>query len=1084
MSAKQVKSNTQEKKSSKKTEETSFPLIETKFQIPYRRSDLLLRTRLVNNIHSYLDRKLIVVTAPAGYGKTALLTDFANDSDLPVCWYTIDQFDRDLQGFLEYLIAAIAQRFPEFGVRSRAILSQTTDPGKNLVQVVATLVQEIHDKIPEYFVIILDDHHTIEDRDQINEFLDLFITYVDENCHLIISSRSLPALPNFSLLVARRQAAGMGLDDLRFTAAEIQALAEQNFGETLSLNQAENLVQQTGGWITGLQLTDISQWKQPPIDRTGGQINYHIYEFLTKQVMDQQPKNLKNFLLESSVLDEISPDICENVLGVKQPFDLIDQLRIRNLFIIEFEGDIDRLRYNDLFREFLSTSFKRQNEPKYRDLTLRAADYYAAQGEWDRAISRYQILGEYQNILDIVVQIGSVMFDSGRWNTLAGWIDALPESSLENNPQLLLHRAKIHAERGEHSAALDMFDRAERAFTALEDKAMAARALAMKGHVLRYQGHYAEAIAQCQQAFALITGDTQEGKFSNALAHKNIGLCLIRLGQMPEGRQALHRALRLYEELAIPQDIGMVHHDLGLSLELTGDLEGAIFHYKAALDNWEQLGNLSPWANTLNGLGVVYHQQGQYELAEKHLTEALAKTQQSMDMRIEAYTLASIGDLKRDLGAYDEALSAYAQALEIAQRTHVGFIVTCALNGMGNVAQLTGEIQQARKRLQQALENAEDHGSSYEIGVSHTSLGVLANEERDLVTAQKHLDKAIEILETSGLKQQLGQASLHRAQSSFLNDDYDKALGFLERTLAIADQLCNDQFVVVGGVQAQGIINYAIKKDFRKETLSHIQKRIETHLTRIDSKQKTRVGIESQPKLKIYALGQPNVEVDEKSVQWAVARSRDLFFYLLQNPNGKSKEQIGAIFWPDHEPERLDSAFRSTLYRLRRTVFRDSVVFEDGLYFFNWSSDYWFDVKSFNLLLDNAEDQAYSHQITSLYEGALDLYRSDYLQGTYHDWAVIERERLRGRYLQAIETLAGIYAEKRKLPHAIELYQNLITEDPFQEVAYRELMRCHYRQGDRAAAIRQYQICADMLRNELDLAPSKDTEDLYLRIIS
>ena len=125
------------------------PLIPTKTHVPRRRPDLLTRPRLVNAIHAHLDHKLIVVSAPAGYGKTTLLADFAHDTDLPVCWYTLDPFDRDLHTFLEYLISAIARRFPAFGDRTQALVRQVPDPVGQLYSIVATLVQEIYDTIPE-----------------------------------------------------------------------------------------------------------------------------------------------------------------------------------------------------------------------------------------------------------------------------------------------------------------------------------------------------------------------------------------------------------------------------------------------------------------------------------------------------------------------------------------------------------------------------------------------------------------------------------------------------------------------------------------------------------------------------------------------------------------------------------------------------------------------------------------------------------------------------------------------------------------------------------------------------------------------
>ena len=279
-------------------------LIATKLRIPRPRRDLLARRRLIDFLLNHLDRKLLLISAPAGYGKTTLLSQLAAESDVPVCWLSLDPFDRDLRNFLEYFVAAIASRFPAFGARSLALLRDTADPAANLYPLAATIVQELYDTIAEYFFLVIDDHHTVDEQEAINEFLDLFVSYVDENCHLILASRRLPALPNLSLLVARRQAAGLGIDDLRFTPAEIQALARQTHGLELTEEQAGLLVEQTGGWITGLLLTAVQQWEASQENvPCRGHVQVDLYDYFLCQVLEPQPPALRDFLLASSVLD-------------------------------------------------------------------------------------------------------------------------------------------------------------------------------------------------------------------------------------------------------------------------------------------------------------------------------------------------------------------------------------------------------------------------------------------------------------------------------------------------------------------------------------------------------------------------------------------------------------------------------------------------------------------------------------------------------------------------------------------------------------------------------------------------------------
>ncbi len=596
--------------------EPAFPIIHTKIQPPRRRPDLLLRSRLVNQVHAMLDRKLIILSAPAGYGKTSLLVDFAETSEFPVCWLTLDRFDRDTAPVPRILHRCHRHALPNLWGESRRFLRQAGDPAASLYAIVAVLVQEVQACIPEYFILVLDDYHNVDEQDTIAEFLELFVTYVDENCHLIVASRNLLALPNMGLLIARRQAAGLSIDELRFTPRDIQSLVQQNYDLELESSQADILGQRTGGWITGILLSSVRLWREGKSDTLPrGRINQELYEYLLTQVMKKLTDALQNFLLASSVLDEISPELCGEVLEIPDAAELFGEMRQRTLFCVEYPGANGLLRYNDLFLDFLRSNLRGLYPERYHTLMLQAASYYAGRQEWERALERYFSLGEVQLAADHLQKIAPSYFESGRWDSLAGWIDALPGEVLAGRSFLLVQRAKIYAERGQHPRALELLDRAGQSLEPVGTDSIAeqARILVLKASVLRLQDRYMECVAHCQQALLLAEGNSPEMKSTRALAHKNVGLCWLWLGRMDDGRAALRQAMQLYQEMGDTQDIGMIRHDMGLVHELAGDLVGAADHYRLALQSWQELGNLSPWANELNSLGVVYHMQGDFE---------------------------------------------------------------------------------------------------------------------------------------------------------------------------------------------------------------------------------------------------------------------------------------------------------------------------------------------------------------------------------------------------------------------------------------------------------------------------------------
>ena len=184
------------------------PRVVTKIVQPSRSRLLLHRSRLVDFLRQHVHLKLIILSASAGYGKTALLTDFAQDTTLPVCWYQLDASDRDPQVFLEYLIAAIHRRFPKVGERAQTVLGSGTDACAGDL-VIGALSTEIQENIPDPFVIILDDYHTVAESEAINHLMDTMLLLFPEKAHLILSSRTLPAGLALTRLAVRQEVAAL-----------------------------------------------------------------------------------------------------------------------------------------------------------------------------------------------------------------------------------------------------------------------------------------------------------------------------------------------------------------------------------------------------------------------------------------------------------------------------------------------------------------------------------------------------------------------------------------------------------------------------------------------------------------------------------------------------------------------------------------------------------------------------------------------------------------------------------------------------------------------------------------------------------
>ena len=341
----------------------SIPISKTKIIVPHRRPELLSRPRLLESLKTLLHNKLLLLAAPAGYGKTSLLIDLAQNIEMPICWLSLDPLDRDPQRFLAYLIASLAQRFPDVGETSRHQLSRLKSIEQDAEAILVMLTNELYDHVENDFLLIIDDYHLLDDVPVISDLLNRFLQLADDNCHVLLSSRTLPALNDVTLMVAREQVAGLSHTELAFIPREVQALYAQNYHQHLSDEAAQKLIEQTGGWVTGMVLSSL-----PETARISGM---DMFAYLGRQVLDQQPEYVREFLLRTSLPDEFSAEFCEIVLGplYAAPQNWLAYMGLileKNLFVLPLGDDGRWLRYHHLFREFLQTRLREERPQEAR----------------------------------------------------------------------------------------------------------------------------------------------------------------------------------------------------------------------------------------------------------------------------------------------------------------------------------------------------------------------------------------------------------------------------------------------------------------------------------------------------------------------------------------------------------------------------------------------------------------------------------------------------------------------------------------------------------------------------------------------
>lgn len=1066
------------------------PLIVTKYLIPGRRPALLRRPRLLDFLYEHLDRKLILVSAPAGYGKTSLLAEFAHDVDVPVCWYSLDRSDRDLRVFIEYLIAAIRQRFPGFGHRTLEFLEgaeRTIDTDA----LVGVLVNEIHDEIADYFVIVLDDYNLVNPSEAVNYFLGSLLQRLPENCHLIIASRTIPTLTprDLAVLTARQEVAGLGARELRFTAQEIQQLVLQNYHQELPDDVAQELARQSEGWITGIVLSTQATWN----DLLAGAVRARgassgVYEYLANEVFSQQIPEVQQFLLGSSILDEMSAARCDALLGLDHSAGMLDLLEQGNIFIVRFEKDEERwYRYHALFQSFLRHKLASDAPERATALHRRAAEILGAEGDWDAAFQHHMAAGDVQGAIALILRCDDEMWESGRLGTLAQWIDQLPPAALGGQPRLMRDRARVHMENGEGGQALALYERACRSYEAQGDARALAHTLVNRAETLRMLGRPREAIEDCKDALARLAELSEPAPLIAAGAHRNQGISLCQIGRMAEGTEELRQALELYREAGSSFGLALTHGDLGVALCMAGNLAASEFHLEQALDFWLRIGHAGNIANVLNNLAMSQQLRGNYERALETLERALDYAQRAGSRRLEAMIWAGKGDLYRETGQWEAAADAYNEAWRLAEALPRPSLLAYLLNAHALVHRGRGDYTQALAMARRAYEQAAEQGLAQDAARYQVTLAAICLEQGNPALAREYLERAERAFARADARRDLALARLQLARVAHAQGDRASAFGYLRRVAEAVMELGHDQFLVPEAAGALDLLEAAAAAGVGGSFLADLLARAKRG-TALAGWQPAVAASEPPPlRLRIQALGDSAVYVNDRllsSTDWGSAKAKELLFYLLSFPS-RRKDQIGSILWPDLSPAQLRSAFHVTLYRLRRALgVNNCVLYEDDQYMFNRQLDYTYDVEEFEALLAKAERAAGSDpaEAEACLQRAVSLYKGEFLDGmtfTGEEWCSWRREELEQRCLAALQMLGDLRMQRKAYAEALEAFRKLLTRDPLREEAHRAVMRCQALMGDRNAALRHYQTMAALLRDELGVEPVAETVELY-----
>ncbi len=712
-------------------------LLATKLHVPGSPRGQVLRPRLTARLDEGLARGLILASAPAGYGKTVLLADWARRGEHPVAWLSLDAGDNDPARFWHHAVAALNRARPGIGERVAPLLGP---PAPTSFQSLVTAL--INDLAGEEALLVLDDYHVINAQ-QVHESLSFLVEHRPAGICVVLASRSDPPLP-LARLRARGQLTEIRVAELRFTPAEAGKLL-QHATSALPDASVAALAARTEGWAAGLQLAALSLRGHDDAAAfvaafTGS--HRYVLDYLAEEVLEGQDKQVRMFLLETSVLERLSGPLCDAVTGREGSQALLEQAERAGLFLIPLDEVRRWWRYHHLFADLLQARLQEEQPGRVATLHRKAAAWYAGCGLADDAIGHAVAAGEMLWAARIIEQhFDTVYYWRSEGATIHRWVSALPPDLARSRPRLLLVQALMTATGGNLGAVEPLLGAAERVAAGAAEEPFepsAGRAGSMlvnvpalialhRSYLAQLRGDAENTAAFAQRVLAELGGGE---RLVESLAQWNLAVAEWLRGRLPAAERAFASSIDAWRTVGQRTLAAYGGYQLGQVQQAQGRLDAAARTCLQAMEFAAPPGQPAPpMAGPAHvGLAEVAYQRNELDAALRQVTDGIALCRRfvySAPLAAGLVTLAWIREAMGDPAGAREAMgeageaspgpagplnpvSAQQARLLLAQGDVAGVVRWAHQNGLGpddepDYAREPGHLVLARMLLAQDL---------------------------------------------------------------------------------------------------------------------------------------------------------------------------------------------------------------------------------------------------------------------------------------------------------------------------------------------------------------------------------------------
>ncbi len=644
-------------------------LLDTKLFVPPVREGMVRRERLMRSLEQGLKRGLVVVSAPAGFGKTTILSELAAQAGMPMAWLSLDEGDNDPQRFLLHLAASITKTGEDTGEGATQMLqAMPPAPAELVMTALINAVQERGTRI----ALVLDDYQFVH-ATEVHAAVRFLIDHRPASLCIFIATRADPPFP-LARLRSQDRVSEIRAEDLRFTAVEAEQFFDQAMSLSLSAAQVAVLERRTEGWVAGLQMAGLSLRGREDVEgfiASFGGTHHYILEYLVEEVFSRQDAELMQFLLDTSILDRMNAGLCEAVAGRCGCQETLKQLERKNLFLVPLDEQRNWYRYHHLFADLLRHKLKHERPPdQINALHIRAGDWFAGQGELVEAIQEYLAAKAHEKAADLIEARVFDIISQGALGHLQRWCKEIPSEVMEKRPGFSVAAAWTLAWAGRRQEAEALLDRVEQSLSGGSSGTMGVPAVKETEGIGTLEG----TVATIRAVLADMAGETM---------------------------RAVELARKADRLLPPKEDRGFIIYILAESNLFQGELEKAEEGYEELLRASHATGNIFSICSNVCAFARLRGLQGRLRDAQALLEEfdALAVRRHARGSGPIAKAYGLMAEMKRERGELDEALRIAEKAAKDVGAWGLPSDVYLTHQLLARVHRSRGQAEQAQEEL-------------------------------------------------------------------------------------------------------------------------------------------------------------------------------------------------------------------------------------------------------------------------------------------------------------------------------------------------------------------------------------------------